>query len=375
MIRYCFCVLDAGLTIFLIYKFLDIKIDKRYVMLAIITAIEFCLLDSLLLTLVYFSITSVYLNKVNYIDYSDAYLFILLTEMIYLVSGLIKNAFLPIYVDHNANYFERTVIHFIMVVFIYNLFSSKKQQYIKKSVIVSLSLGTLSTILLVVIFAKLSLGNELTSIEIIAGSCATAFICWMLIRYYLLFNHSFDEIDKINDKYKYQIFNQSKLTSTYKKSNQMNHNLKYTLLNLKLLLNNQEYDKSIDYINSNLNIIDRNQSVYTNNPYFDYTINNFENNLAKLNLNCNKNICISENSIFGNEEYSKRVNEYFVNQMELIAQMQPKSISLMIQEKGDFLIIKTIYLDYCKPSVIKGDYKYENDLLITSLILEDSQWM
>lgn len=374
MIKYIFHLINAIISIILIYRFLNLKLDYKCLLLTAGTFIEFCVLDTLVLIPIYLISTVLYLYIVNKVEFSDAFLFSLLTAMIYLSSGLIKSSFFPSWRIQNFNDFERTVIFSFMVLFTNNVLCSKNNQYIRKKVIFSLSLGTLSAMFVIMFFAKISLGKSLNDIEKFVGSFSAIFICYILVKYYRLFDDSFNEIDitkQMGNKYKYRIINQPKLTATYEKSSKMNHNIKYILLNIKLLLKNKSYEEAIGYIDKNLNKIEENQSIFTDNPYFDYLLNKFGDSLSKLGLSCNKNINISKNSIFSNWEYCNEITEYFDYQLNLIKQISPKSISLIIYEKGDFLIIKTIFFEFDQISIkINCSYKFENGLLITSLILD-----
>lgn len=376
MIQFVLYSINAFLSIFLLYHFLSIKLNKQFFLLFIVTTVEFFILNNLLLIFIYLIFTIFYLYKFNSIDFNDAILFSLLTIIIYMSSSLIKNSFLPNWSIQYFNNFEITIIHFFIILFITKFYCSKKNQYMKKQVIFSLSLGTLALLFIVIFFAKITLGKNLNNIEKTVGSFSVIFLCYLLLKYYRLFNDSFTEIDiskQINNNYKYRIISQSKLAATYEKSNKMNHNTKYILLNLKYLLNNKKYNESTDYINNILHKIEKNQVIFTNNPYLDYLINNFNESLNNLNLSCNKNINVSKNSPFFNQTYCEQINEYFNYQLVLIKEIIPKSISLIINEKSDFLVMKVIFCGYNKcPSKINCDYKYENDLLITSLILEQT---
>lgn len=366
--------IDAIFSIFLVYKFLNLKLDKRSIIIFIISIIEFISVNKLTL-IICFIVSSVYLLHTIYkLEIIDIFLFSLLTIAIYLCSGLIKNSILPNWGLTIFNYFERTVIYLFFVIIFSEAFCKKNNQFMKKDMVISLSFGCLSIILIIMFFVKMSLGNNLNSLEISLGSCSAFFMCYMLLKYYKLFNDSCDEIDlsnKKNLKYKYRLMSQSEVSIIYKKSKQMNHHIKYILLNIELYLKNKKYQEAINYINNNLYRIEENQTIFTDNHFFDYILNKFDNSLNNMSLTCTKSINISQNSYFNHYKYCEKINTFFEYQLNLIKQISPRTMGLIINEKGDFLIIKILYYDYDKiENDIECDYTVDNNMLVTSLILD-----
>lgn len=366
--------IDAIFSVFLVYKFLNLKLDKRSIIIFIISIIEFISVNKLTL-IICFIVSSVYLLHTIYkLEIIDVFLFSLLTIAIYLCSGLIKNSILPNWGLTIFNYFERTVIYLFFVIIFSEAFCKKNNQFMKKDMVISLSFGCLSIILIIMFFVKMSLGNNLNSLEISLGSCSAFFMCYMLLKYYKLFNDSCDEIDlsnKKNLKYKYRLMSQSEVSIIYKKSKQMNHHIKYILLNIELYLKNKKYQEAINYINNNLYRIEENQTIFTDNHFFDYILNKFDNSLNNMSLTCTKSINISQNSYFNHYKYCEKINTFFEYQLNLIKQISPRTMGLIINEKGDFLIIKILYYDYDKiENDIECDYTVDNNMLVTSLILD-----
>lgn len=164
---------------------------------------------------------------------------------------------------------------------------------------------------------------------------------------------------------------QSEVSIIYKKSKQMNHHIKYILLNIELYLKNKKYQEAINYINNNLYRIEENQTIFTDNHFFDYILNKFDNSLNNMSLTCTKSINISQNSYFNHYKYCEKINTFFEYQLNLIKQISPRTMGLIINEKGDFLIIKILYYDYDKiENDIECDYTVDNNMLVTSLILD-----
>ena len=100
-------------------------------------------------------------------------------------------------------------------------------------------------------------------------------------------------------------------------------------------------------------------------------MNSFDYALNQNHFICNKNINILENSEFNEEFYVLKIEKFLQDQLAYIKDLKPELLSMIIQEKGDFLILKLIYssikeLNYELPY----EYTYESDILIIQHIIE-----
>lgn len=369
--------IDALFCTFLLFKFFKMKMNHHFAIFTIITAFLFCFFNDFSLIISFFLISIIYFRFILNKELNNIFLFALLSIAMFIASDLIKKSMLPWIYPYYNNYYERMIIHFFLTIFSVKVICPKTY-YLNNQIITSISFGILSLLFIALYFAKIALGNTLSNIEIFIGSLATLFMGYFLLQYLLLFNESSIQLLFYQNKqnnYKYNIFNQTKLINAYEKSNKMNHNIKYILLNLKRLINNHNEEDALNYIEDNLNMVKDNQSVFTNNPFFDYTINYFHDELKKLGIVCNKNIFLNENSYFNQTIFADKITQFFKDQMSYVDVLNPESISLIIQEKGDFLSIKTIYYDI-QNTTIDTSYHYSiNDhILIMTMTLNKNDF-
>lgn len=368
-----FKVLSSLLTSYLLFKLLKLKLDFNYIIYTVLTSILFIYLESVILMIAYVILTYMFMKYVFDEDDIDVLLYSLFSITVYIISDLIKKSLFIWVYPFYSNYYEIIVIQFLLTLFMLKVIVPKTN-YLDKRVLINLSLSIFSLILIIVCFTKLSMKEPLLQHEVILGSCSVIFLSYFILKDYVFISDTANEIKiyqkKLDDK-RYSSYNHAKVISTYEKSNKLNHNVKYVLLNLKRLLNSQEYEQASEYLDHNLKIVQDNQTVFTDNPFFDYVINCFDEELKKKGISCNKNIFIPDNCDYNDSMYTDEIDAYFKDMLKYLDRLQPKSVGLIAQEKGDYFLLKCIF-DNIKNNYdeIKYQYKLIDNTIIVTLIIE-----
>ena len=370
---YLFVLIDTILCSYLIFKYFKIKIGVKSLILELLIFSEFILFNlSLSLTVILLT-TTLYLRYVYKIKDYDAILIPLFSLTIYTGAYLIERSFTSWNVIEYTNSYERAVIQLIALIIINKIVFSKKNNLSTKAMI-KISLTLISILFIIINYIKLAQHQMLSSIEIITGALASLVIIVLLFQYYLIFDDEaiiIDSLQKEHKYHKYSIANEVKLNNTYNKSNRLNHNLKYTLMNIKIMLNNGRTNQAIEYINDNLLHINNNKSNFTYNPFFDYIINEFDDQLKTRNIEFTKDIVIERNSIFDNEIYTNQISDFLNYQLDIINQYNISSYRLIVHEKGDFLVLKSFFIDIEDIELTTNyQYMYSNRTLKISYIVD-----
>lgn len=372
MIQFIFCILHALLFNITIYKYLKVKLSIKSLFIFFLTTLEFYFLDGLILIAVILS--TVYIGFV-YVDdnqEADVLLFSLLSLFLFFLSQMLHNVFFSRIIGDIAVHYEILVIHLFSVIFSFKYI--KNNNNLNENIMYYLCLGLLSITLLAYSLSTLVIDGTQTSHIAFVGSISICIIFYLLIKYYHFFLDNNIVINTFEKKEKKNLFhniNTTKVYNTYNKVNKLNHNLKYILLNIKLFITTSQNDEAVKYIDSYLDVVKSNNSTYTGNSHFDYVMNSFDYALNQNHFTCNKNINILENSEFNEEFYISKIEIFLQDHLTYIKELKPELLSMIIQEKGDFLILKLIYssikeLNYDLPY----EYTYESDILIVQHIIE-----
>ena len=124
----------------------------------------------------------------------------------------------------------------------------------------------------------------------------------------------------------------------------LQHNLRYILMKIKYSINDQEYDKCIEFIDNYVKKFNRFKTIInTENPYFDYFLNKKLSDLYLNDKDVNVSISISRSDYYLNKDYINfitliidnvinrvekiTINIYEINENNIIEIIVPNSIS------------------------------------------------
>jgi len=109
---------------------------------------------------------------------------------------------------------------------------------------------------------------------------------------------------------------------------QLDHNMRYLLMMLKYAITKKNYEESLLLIDDYIKKYDKFKIlINTNNPYFDFLLNQELNALLKEKIDVNTLISISQNDFYLNKEYM----EYIILIINTFKVMT-KKIAVNIQE-------------------------------------------
>ena len=175
-----------------------------------------------------------------------------------------------------------------------------------------------------------------------------------------------------NEEIKYKKENYIILARMSDELYRLQHNLRYVLLKIKYCLNDREYDKCKNLVDSYVDKLRKFKIlINTDNPYFDYLINQELNDLDLRGIDINISVSISNSDYYLNKNY---VN-YVISLMEYLKDKVKKLtiniyevnnnnvIEIILNELDDFFIQKNIQ-DLIL--LIDAEYKIskQNEMLI-----------
>lgn len=217
--------------------------------------------------------------------------------------------------------------------------------------------------------------NNLNKVDVFICMILISINAIKVINVYLSILEENEEKMKIkikNEEIKYKKENYIILARMSDELYRLQHNLRYVLLKIKYCLNDREYDKCKNLVDSYVDKLRKFKIlINTDNPYFDYLINQELNDLDLRGIDINISVSISNSDYYLNKNY---VN-YVISLMEYLKDKVKKLtiniyevnnnnvIEIILNELDDFFIQKNIQ-DLIL--LIDAEYKIskQNEMLI-----------
>ena len=153
-------------------------------------------------------------------------------------------------------------------------------------------------------------------------------LVWEMYKNILLENDEKMQILLKTEAMKYKKENYKTLSKMSEEIYQLNHNMRYLLMMLKYAITKKNYEESLLLIDDYIKKYDKFKIlINTNNPYFDFLLNQELNALLKEKIDVNTLISISQNDFYLNKEYM----EYIILIINTFKVMT-KKIAVNIQE-------------------------------------------
>ena len=153
-------------------------------------------------------------------------------------------------------------------------------------------------------------------------------LVWEMYKNILLENDEKMQILLKTEAMKYKKENYKTLSKMSEEIYQLDHNMRYLLMMLKYALTKKNYEESLLLIDDYIKKYDKFKIlINTNNPYFDFLLNQELNALLKEKIDVNTLISISQNDFYLNKEYM----EYIILIINTFKVMT-KKIAVNIQE-------------------------------------------
>lgn len=155
-------------------------------------------------------------------------------------------------------------------------------------------------------------------------------LVWEMYKNILLENDEKMQILLKTEEMKYKKENYKTLSKMSEEIYQLDHNMRYLLMMLKYAITKKNYEESLLLIDDYIKKYDKFKIlINTNNPYFDFLLNQELNALLKKKIDVNTLISISQNDFYLNKEYM----EYIILIINTFKVMT-KKIAVNIQEVG-----------------------------------------
>ena len=153
-------------------------------------------------------------------------------------------------------------------------------------------------------------------------------LVWEMYKNILLENDEKMQILLKTEAMKYKKENYKTLSKMSEEIYQLDHNMRYLLMMLKYAITKKNYEESLFLIDDYIKKYDKFKIlINTNNPYFDFLLNQELNALLKEKIDVNTLISISQNDFYLNKEYMEYIILIF-NTFKVMT----KKIAVNIQE-------------------------------------------
>ena len=153
-------------------------------------------------------------------------------------------------------------------------------------------------------------------------------LVWEMYKNIFLENDEKMQILLKTEAMKYKKENYKTLSKMSEEIYQLDHNMRYLLMMLKYAITKKNYEESLFLIDDYIKKYDKFKIlINTNNPYFDFLLNQELNALLKEKIDVNTLISISQNDFYLNKEYMEYIILIF-NTFKVMT----KKIAVNIQE-------------------------------------------
>ena len=141
-----------------------------------------------------------------------------------------------------------------------------------------------------------------------------------------------------NEEIRYKKGNEKVLSKMSEDIYQLEHNLRYILMQVKINEENKKYDENIELIDQYIRNFGKFKAIInTDNPYFDYFMNQKINDLSNNGIDVHTSINISHTDYYLDREYV----EYLIKIINLFKK-EATQITINIYEKQGFNIIEVL---------------------------------
>ena len=160
-------------------------------------------------------------------------------------------------------------------------------------------------------------------------------LVWEMYKNIFLENDEKMQILLKTEAMKYKKENYKTLSKMSEEIYQLDHNMRYLLMMLKYAITKKNYEESLFLIDDYIKKYDKFKIlINTNNPYFDFLLNQELNALLKEKIDVNTLISISQNDFYLNKEYM----EYIILIFNTFKVMTKKIAVNIKEEEGKKLL-------------------------------------
>ena len=346
-------IVESSIICYFIYKYFDFKkIEKLW--LFILTVFSMLTIGSLFInesgflivvtSIMIIAFLKIFGQKINIESIIICFLSLIIDvacDVCALIIGNLVNSYINIF---SLSLPEMTVLSKILFLIVALLFLKQKVTY-------DTNLNTKRWLTIVIIILILLVVTYLLSISYVFDNANVLInlLCAALVyvAIVLIFNiygkvlKENEESTRIrlkNEEIRYKKENEKVLSKMSEDIYQLEHNLRYILMQVKLNEQNKKYDDNIELIDQYIRNFGKFKAIInTDNPYFDYFMNQKINDLSNNGIDVHTSINISHSDYYLDREYV----EYLIKVINLFKK-EAIQITINIYEKQGFNIIEVL---------------------------------
>ena len=346
-------IIESSIMCYFIYKYFDFKqVEKLWLFIlavfAKITAVNYFIIESCLAIVLLAGVLILFLkvfNKKMSIENIIVCLSVLIMDLVCNMITLILGSSLDFIISDPA---AKLKILMIVSKTMYLLFSlyilNRKMKY--NSNLDTKRWTSIISVFLILLLELYILANDYTINNInptdtLFCMFLTAIVTLVIFNIYgklLKENEESTRIRLKNEEIRYKKENEKVLSKMSEDIYQLEHNLRYILMQVKLNEQNKKYDENIELIDQYIRNFGKFKAIInTDNPYFDYFMNQKINDLSNNGIDVHTSINISHSDYYLDREYV----EYLIKVINLF-KLEATQITINIYEKQEFNIIEVL---------------------------------
>ena len=346
-------IVESSIICYFIYKYFDFKqIEKLW--LFILTVFSTLTIGSAFInesgflivvtSIVIIAFLKVFGQKINIESIIICFLSLIIDvacDVCALIIGNLVNSYISIV---SLSLPEMTVLSKILFLIVALLFLKQKVTYdTNLNTKRWLTIVIIILILLVVTYL-LSISYVFDNANVLVNLLCAALVYVAIILIFNIYgkllkeNEESTRIRLKNEEIRYKKENEKVLSKMSEDIYQLEHNLRYILMQVKLNEQNKKYDDNIELIDQYIRNFGKFKAIInTDNPYFDYFMNQKINDLSNNGIDVHTSINISHSDYYLDREYV----EYLIKVINLFKK-EAIQITINIYEKQGFNIIEVL---------------------------------
>ena len=346
-------IVESSIICYFIYKYFDFKkIEKLW--LFILTVFSTLTIGSLFInesgflivvtSIVIIAFLKIFGQKINIESIIICFLSLIIDvacDVCALIIGNLVNSYINIF---SLSLPKMTVLSKILFLIVALLFLKQKVTYdTNLNTKRWLTIVIIILILLVVAYL-LGISYVFDNANVLVNLFCAALVYVAIILIFNIYgkllkeNEESTSIRLKNEEIRYKKENEKVLSKMSEDIYQLEHNLRYILMQVKLNEQNKKYDENIELIDQYIRNFGKFKTIInTDNPYFDYFMNQKINDLSNNGINVHTSINISHSDYYLDREYV----EYLIKVINLFKK-EAIQITINIYEKQGFNIIEIL---------------------------------
>ena len=346
-------IVESSIICYFIYKYFDFKkIEKLW--LFILTVFSTLTIGSLFInesgflivvtSIVIIAFLKIFGQKINIESIIICFLSLIIDvacDVCALIIGNLVNSYINIF---SLSLPEMTVLSKILFLIVVLLFLKQKVTYdtnlnTKRWVIIVIII-----LILLVVAYLLGISYVFDNANVLVNLFCAALVYVAIILIFNIYGKLLKENEEStsirfkNEEIRYKKENEKVLSKMSEDIYQLEHNLRYILMQVKLNEQNKKYDENIELIDQYIRNFGKFKTIInTDNPYFDYFMNQKINDLSNNGIDVHTSINISHSDYYLDREYV----EYLIKVINLF-KLEATQITINIYEKQEFNIIEVL---------------------------------